>query len=184
MKKSITILTLAFLLLILSSITATAVVEDTGSVLVVNLDWNNGLLTYQDRIIKCGYSPDYALAPEDGYRAELVDLDGNPLTSFKFEIPDKEYREISDPVFKTISGGRIVLNETQFALVFPHFDNANKIVIYNPRDFKVLEVPLVEERFIEGRTSWWWLILILIIVGSFAYYQYKKKQKETLTKTF
>tara|TARA_Y100000310_G_C20654298_1_gene801206 strand:- start:1154 stop:1687 length:534 start_codon:yes stop_codon:yes gene_type:complete len=175
--------TTSYLLIAILLATTINAVTDTGSVLIVDLDWNNGLLTYQDRIIKCGHSPDYVLAPEEGYIAELQSIDGDVLTTFTFEIPDKEYREISDPTFKTISGGRVILNETQFALVFPHYDEATNVVIYNPRKFKILEIPLVEERFAENRMSWWWLIILVAIAG-FSYYQYKKKQKEALTKTF
>ncbi|MDA1196481.1 MAG: hypothetical protein O2779_00790 [Nanoarchaeota archaeon] len=174
---------LLYLLMLILATNAISAVTDTGSVLIVDLDWNNGLLSYQDRIIKCGHSPDYALAPAEGYIAELQSIEGKVLTTFTFEIPDKEYREISDPVFKSITGGRVILNETQFAIVFPYYDEATKVVIYNPRKFKILEVPLVEERFVEDRTSWWWLLLLAILAG-FAYYQYKKRQKEVLTKNF
>ncbi|MBI2139687.1 hypothetical protein HYU14_02085 [Candidatus Woesearchaeota archaeon] len=152
----------------------------SSSVLIVNFNYDNGLISYKDRIIKCGFSPDYALQPEEGYRAELISVNNEVLYSFTFEIPLKVNVDLGDPVFKTLSGGMIILNRTDFALTFPGFDNAKSAVIYNPRKYKVLEVPLIEEQFIGKKGNWMWLLalILLLIIAYAAYRHYRNRDGE------
>ena len=75
----------------------------------------------------------------------------------------------------------LILNETDFALIFPYYDNAKSIIIYNERDYKIATIPLIEEQFTQKRTFWWVLILavLLLVIGYMLYKHYKNKQSST-----
>jgi uncharacterized membrane protein len=167
---------LAALLLMLATI-ASVEAAATQGVILVNLHYDNGIITYNDKTIKCGFAPDYRLQPSEGFTAVLKGNNELVLTSFKFRVPNKIITEISDPVFKTISGGVVILNTTDFTLEFPNFDDAVKVEIYNPRSFKVFEVPLKDEQFTQERPNFWWLLLVILILIAL-YIIYKTLKKE------
>ena len=144
------------MLISISVLWASAVLaENSSSVLLVNLHYDRGDITYKDRLVKCGYAPDYRIQPGEGYVAELRGQNNELLYSFNFEVPVKVVAEISDPLFKKISGGIVTLNTTDFVLQFPHFPDAKEVVVLNPRKFKVLGVSLQEEQFVPKRPTWW-----------------------------
>ncbi len=152
---------------------------ECSKVFVVNFNYDDGLITYKGKVIKCGYAPDRKVQPEEGYTAEIMSIDNKALYSFKFDVPLKFNFDMSDPLLKSLSGGMLILNETDFALLFPYYDKAKSIIVYNPRDYKILTVPLIEEQFfIEKRSIWWVLILavILLIIGCVIYRYYKNKK--------
>ena len=154
---------------------ASAEVE-CSKVFVVKFNYDNGYITYKDKIIKCGYSPDRLIQPLEGYRAELISIDNKPLYSFKFDIPLITNFDISDPIVKSLSGGMVVLNETDFALIFPYYDKVKSIRIYNPRDYEVATIPLIEEQFTQKKSTLWFLILIiLLLMASYIVYQHYRK---------
>ena len=150
---------------------------ECSKVFVVKFNYDGGLVAYRDRVIKCGYAPDRVIQPEEGYRAEMISKDGEVLYSFRFEVPLKVNFDLSDPIVKSLSGGMLILNETDFALIFPYYDEAKSIVIYNPRDYEVLSIPLVEEQFIQKRSSLWFLLLVvLLLVSGYMIYRHYKKE--------
>ncbi len=166
------------ILLLLFILTIPLVIADVecSKVFVVKFNYDNGLITYRDRVIKCGYAPDRKIQPEEGYRAEIISINNKPLYSFKFEIPLKLNFDLSDPLLKSLSGGLLILNETDFALIFPYYDKASSIIIYNPRDYEILKIPLIEEKFIQKRPLWWVLILVmLLLIASYLTYTHYKK---------
>ena len=134
------------ILLIIILITPFVFAEvECSKVLIVKFNYDNGLIAYKDKVIKCGYAPDRKIQPEYGYKAEILSVNNEPLYSFKFEIPLNLYLDISDPLVKSLSGGLLILNETDFALIFPYYDTAKSMVIYNEREYNILIVPLTEE---------------------------------------
>lgn len=169
---------LLVLLCILLIPAAIAEVE-CSKVFVVKFNYDNGIITYRDRVIKCGYAPDRRIQPEEGYTAEMISVDDEVLYSFKFDVPLDFNFDFSDPIVKSLSGGMLILNETDFALIFPYYDKVKSIVIYNSRDYKVATIPLIEERFIQQRSFWWVLVLIvfLLVVGYMVYRYYKTKSR-------
>ena len=167
-----------FVILLLLPPFATAVhAANSGSVLLVNLHYDRGEITYKDKLVKCGYAPDNRIQPGEGYVAELRGQQDELLYSFTFEVPTKVVAEISDPLFKKISGGIITLNTTDFVLQFPFFPDAKEVVVLNPRKFKVMGVSLQEEQFVPQKQAWWWLLLFLLLVIA-AYLVYKHLKKE------
>lgn len=88
---------LLLLLLILALPVAIAEVE-CSKALVAKFNYDNGIITYKDKVIKCGYAPDRRIQPEEGYIAEVVSIDDKVLYSFKFEIPLKINLDSSNPL--------------------------------------------------------------------------------------
>lgn len=171
---------LFLLLLILAAPFVMAEVE-CSKVFVVKFNYDNGLITYKDKVIKCGYAPDMKLQPREGYKAEMISTENKVLYSFKFEIPLKINFDMSDPIVKSLSGGMLILNETDFALIFPYYDKAKSIIIYNAREYKVATIPLIEEQFIQKRSFWWVLALVvlLLITGYIIHRYYTNKHRPT-----
>lgn len=168
---------LLFLILLLAIPMALAEVE-CSKVFVVNFEYDDGVITPKEKALKCGYAPDRIIQPEDGYIAEIISMDDKPLYSFRFKIPLKANVDMSDPLLNGLSGGMIILSKTDFALIFPYYDQAKNIVIYNPRKYKAANVPLIEEQFMQKRSTWWILLLILaLIIAAYAVYRYYKKRE-------
>ncbi|HZX45615.1 MAG TPA: hypothetical protein VFF28_08090 [Candidatus Nanoarchaeia archaeon] len=168
----------SLIILLLLAPLALAEVQESR-VIIANFNYDDGLVTYKEKTIKFGYAPDYKLEPEDGYKAELLSFDDKELASFRFDIPLKLYFDMSDPLLKTLSGGMVILNETDFALVFPYDERAEKIVISNPRNYTILEVPLVEEKLSISRASYGFYILpFAVLFAIFAFMAYIKFRKK------
>lgn len=169
------------LLLFILLVPAVLAEVECSKVFVVKFNYDNGIITYRDRVIKCGYAPDRKIQPVDGYRAEMISIDDEVLYSFKFQIPLRLNFDLSDPIVKSLSGGMLILNETDFALIFPYYDKVESIVIYNPRDYEIVKIPLIEEQFIQEKSLWLVLVLgvILLCVSYIVYRHYKKKGRFT-----
>jgi hypothetical protein len=154
---------------------------ECSQAVVVNFNYDNGVIKYKDKVIKCGYAPDRALQPGEGYIAEMIDINNEVVYSFKFEVPLKVNFDSVDPLIKSLSGGYIELNETDFALIFPYYDEVKSIVVYNPRKYRILEVPLIEERlFFKRRSFWWVLVLAVLVIGAYLKYKQIKKKKRDI----
>ena len=67
-----------------------------------------------------GSGPDRLIQPETGYTAKIVTFGGEAIHGFKFDIPLLVY-----------SNGVIELDETEFGLRVPYFENAREITIYD-----------------------------------------------------
>ncbi len=146
---------------------------ECSNVFVVKFNYDNGIITYRDKVVKCGYAPDRKIQPVEGYTAEMISVNNDVLHSFKFNVPLKLNIDLSDPIMKSLSGGMLILNETDFALIFPYYDDAKSIIIYNPREYEVVTIPLIEEQFIQEKASLWFLVLLFMVLVA-AYLIYKK----------
>jgi len=145
---------------------------ECSQVFVVNFNYDNGVVSYKDKVIKCGYAPDRNMQPGGCYKAEMLSMDNDELYSFRFCIPLEINVDLVDPIIKSMSGGMVVLNETDFALIFPYYDDAKSIVVYNSRDYEVLQVPLIEEQFIQKKSFWWIILLIILLIVLYLSYRY------------
>lgn len=173
---------LLLLLFIIAIPLVTAEVE-CNKVLVVKFNYNSGIIAYKDKIIKCGYAPDRKIQPIEGYKAEIISKDNKQLYSFRFEIPLKLNFDLSDPIIKSLSGGLLILNETDFALIFPYYDEAKSIIVYNPRKYEILSIPLIEEQFIQKRNFLWlWILVLALFILICIMYRkiYNKKSRKNV----
>ena len=110
---------------------------------------------------KLGYYPDYYFQPEKGYNLQIQDELSQELFSLKFKSPDLIfYDEFKDT---NITGGLVLINQTDFALTLPTFQNEDKIVILDEDNSEVLSYVLPKEKQ-EQTTNylqyWKWVFLI------------------------
>ncbi len=104
-----------------------------GRIFVISLNYNQGEFSINDKLLKYGYYPDNKIQPDDGYYVcEIISDKDELLYSFKFEVPLRIYLDSSAEVTKRLSGGYILLDKVDFALILPYFDNAKEIRIYKP----------------------------------------------------
>jgi len=165
------------LLLMFALLLPIVMAEECSRVFVVNFNYDNGIVAYKDKVMKCGYAPDRSIQPVEGYTAEMISIDDEVLYSFKFNIPLRFNFDFSDPIMKSLSGGMLILNETDFALIFPYYDKVKSIIIYNPREYEVVTIPLIEEQFIQRRSFWWVFWIVLLLVVSYIAYRYYRTRR-------
>jgi hypothetical protein len=150
--------TILLVLILLFSVEALA-----QEVMVLDLHYDDGFITMKDKTILLGYYPDRNFQPSIGYRLEVVSFDDTNLYSFRFKLPLDEFLDYNTD---KLQGGVIRVNETDFSLIVPYFDDAKEINFYNERNYKVAEVNLVDERFApKGVVFLVYVIVILLIIG-------------------
>jgi len=127
------------------------VMAQETDVLVINFHYDNGIITLNDKTIMLGYYPDRNFQPEFGHRLEILSETNAKLYSF------------------------IRLNETDFSLIVPYFDNAKEINIYNERNYKVAAFIIKEEQFAPQNAAPWYVVIAFILV-IIIYFLIKKKK--------
>jgi hypothetical protein len=139
-----------------------ASVSAAGSrVLVMKLNYDNGNISLVNDTIKYGFSPDRRYQPEYGYKAEIVSFDGEVVYDFRFKKPNEIFVDGTDENGE-ISGGKIVLDEVNFALSVPYFEDMKEINFYSDSDEFLGRVSFEEKREL---LIWkWWITGLIIIV--------------------
>jgi len=161
------IILLIVLLMLISIVSA-------EQVAVVNFNYDNGVITVKDRSVKLGYYPDKNYQPDEGYRVEVVDINGDKLYSLRFKIPLEVFTDISEG--DGIDGGLIVLNETDFSVIVPYYEEAQEIIFYNPRNYRVASLDISDEKFAPRDYSIVFYILGgIVLVGIIIFIKKKKK---------
>jgi len=148
-----------------------------NKVFIVDLNYKDGKITVNDVMTKAGYYPDRKLQPEKGYTLELISDDDMVLHSFRFEVPLKIYTDVIDENGE-IKGGILILNETNFALVLPYYDDAKYIKIYDNENKEVISASVVPS--LGERTALKWIfgfIIIMIVLFLFFYRKPTKHQR-------
>lgn len=166
MKKAI-----SFVLALLMVLSVVLAVEN--KVFIVDLNYKDGVITIDDIMTKAGYYPDRKLQPEGGYTLELMSEEGS-LYSFNFQVPLKIYTDVIEDDGE-ISGGVVVLSETNFALVLPYFDDAKEIRIYDTNNKEILSKAVVPA-FGERTTLKYVFGFVIIFIVLFLFF-YKRKPK-------
>jgi len=170
MKKAI-----SFVLILVLVLGVVLAVEN--KVFIVDLNYKDERITVNDIMTKAGYYPDRKLQPERGYTLELVSEDDLVLYSFKFQIPLKIYTDVIDEDGE-IKGGVIILNETNFALILPYFDDAKEIRIYDIKNKEVATASVVPA--LGERTTLKWIFGFIIIIIVLFLFFYKRKPKKII----
>jgi hypothetical protein len=111
----------------------------TGSVYaekvyIFNFNYDNGIITLKEQVIKEGYFPDRRIIKE-GYSCSLLDGLGENIYSFKFELPNKIFTDVVD---EKMEGGVIVLDKTDFSFIMPYFSGSENLVCYNEAGYEIL----------------------------------------------
>jgi len=148
----------------ISLILAGIVIAAEGNTLLLNLHYDNGNITLLDQKVKYGFYPDRRYQPPFGYKAEIIGIDNSILYDFNFKVPIELYVDGTDSS-GNISGGKILLNNTDFALIMPYYKEMKEVRLYNQDEEQVAEFNFREKApitiYIIGVIS---LILILILI--------------------
>jgi len=166
-----------FLLIILLLIGV--VVAESNKVLIINVHYEDEKLRITDRLVKPGNYPDRNVQPEYGHTLEILSEAGAVLYNIKFNVPNKLFVDNVNPG-GSLSGGLTILSETDFAMILPHFDDAEQVVIYNEDGFEIASVYL-KERFGPVAKGFGWFGLILLILGlGFLAFLYIQRRNSTI----
>jgi len=111
-----------------SSDTMTVVVED--KIIMLELHYDGGSLSLLDVYRKHGFAPDMRIQPEMGYKAEVVSKSEKILYTSTFGVP--HVLQYDYPDGDVLAGGSVELDETDFTLIIPYFENAAWINLYYP----------------------------------------------------
>ena len=120
-------------------------VEANSEVLVLKLNYNRGDITLLNSTQKYGFFPDRRYQPDYGYRAEIISFEDTSLYEFRFKAPNVIFIDGTDEEGE-ISGGKIVLDNMNFALNVPYYDEMKEINIYSPEEELVGKLSFEEER--------------------------------------
>lgn len=158
--------------LILIGIVALGVDAAQQKVIIFQLDYDNGNITYLNNTVKYGFYPDRRYQSEYGYKAEMLSDKSEVLYSFKFDIPNKIFVDGTNERGE-LSGGKIVMNETKFALTVPYFERAKEMRIYSPDNRLITNIPLKMKSSLALYS-----IIFLIIAGlMIGFFIFRKKKR-------
>ena len=119
MKKFVIFLFVIFLVNLVNA--------EEDKVFILNANYNNGEVKINDVTIKNGFAPDRKIPFESNYKINIHSKEKGILYTKKIEIPLFIYVDVI--VNKEIKGNLIKLNQTDFALILPYYDEAGKISI-------------------------------------------------------
>lgn len=102
----------------------------TQNIFNLNLEYNNGEISLES--IQIEPSRDRINNIPGGYVAEILDFDKNRLNVTFFDIPLKLiYDKFDEKTGEAVNGGNIELDQTEFNLKLPYYENAKEIIIYD-----------------------------------------------------
>jgi hypothetical protein len=150
--------------------------------LILNLYYDHGNITMLNSTIKYGFLPDRRYQPENGYTVEEIALNSSKIYGFKFKSPNEFFVDFSDEN-STLSGGKLVLEETKFAVVMPYNNNLKEIMIYSPsgRIAGRINFEKNKETHKNAVIAWAWvagvfLIILVILIALILHRKMRKKQ--------
>ncbi|MCK5283793.1 MAG: hypothetical protein KAK00_10425 [Nanoarchaeota archaeon] len=149
MNKAICFLMVTFVLL-------GSVMAANPRVVILKLNYNDGNITLLNSTVKYGFFPDRRYQPDYGYRAEVISFEDSLLYEFRFKAPNEIFVDGTDEDGE-ISGGKIALENVNFALNVPYYEEMKEINIYSSEDEIVGSFS-----FEEGRNM---LIIRWLLVG-------------------
>ena len=118
--------------LILLLFIAGSVGAASNQVLVLKLNYDNGGISLVNKTLKYGFYPDRNYQPENGYTLEIISNHDDVLYDFTFRQPNIMY--VDGTVNETLTGGIVAMDNVDFSLVVPYFEEAKEIRIYSPED--------------------------------------------------
>ena len=156
-----------FFILIISLILVQTADALPTRIQILNLEYKEDKLLLIDETTKLGYYPDRNVQPNSGFTCEIISTDDTTLYTFKFDIPDKIFVDVTDPIKDELSGGIVKLNKTELALIVPYFKEAKEIKFYNEKNNEVLSIDVSEEHpFVKKGMIWLIVGGILLLISS------------------
>jgi len=131
---------LFFALALITILSASYTAQNTD-VYVLNINYNKGNLSLINIHLEQGYMPDME-QPETGYRCEVISLSDEVLYSFRFVIPNTVSPPPPRPGEEPT--GAIYLDNVNFTLILPYFEEGKLINIYDPKDTLLFSIDISE----------------------------------------
>jgi hypothetical protein len=158
-----------------------AVFAASQRLLIINLYYDHGNITMLNSTVKYGFLPDRRYQPENGYMLEEIALNSSKVYEFKFKSPNEFFVDFSDEN-STLSGGKLVLEETKFAMVLPYHDNLKEIKIYSPSGKVAGRLNFEKKKEAKQNASTIWVgfggILVIVLLIFMFLNKNKKKRKK------
>lgn len=103
----------------------------------LKLNYNSGKLALvESNVIKGDYSN-----LGGAYLAKIISFEEKELNQLFFSIPLEIINDVIDPKTGLIIGGNtVILNQLNFSLYIPYYENAKEVEIYNQTGLKILTV--------------------------------------------
>ncbi|MBD3164352.1 hypothetical protein GF323_04065 [Candidatus Woesearchaeota archaeon] len=129
------------------------------NVVLLKLNYNKGNITLLNQTAKYGFYPDRRYQPDFGYRVEILS-GGSVLDGFRFSVPNEIYVDGTNEAGE-ISGGKIVLENINFALSVPYHEGMDRIKIYSPDNEMAAEIGVES---VQGKPELKFYLLWLIFI--------------------
>ncbi len=113
--------------------------EDTY---VLDLNYKDGKLAAENVYVTLSKSPDRKALRSVDYVGKLISFEGRTLSEFKFEFPRVEWPAMPRENESDLSHSPIILNETNYTLLAPYLENAERLEVYDLKNQRVLSVDL------------------------------------------
>ena len=181
MKKTI--------LMIMIVILASFAYAEQQDVFQLKLEYNKGEISKSSLLVTRGYFSNPIQMPDDDYTLKIISFDNRVLYQQRFKFPlevfgaplpewfDEKGRQIYIPTAE--EAGHIILDKASVELIFPYFDDAKTINIYDKDNNLKLSIdvspftkPNIKKISIKGILYVSIGIIILIIL----FWLYKRKQ--------
>ena len=134
----------SFLYLVFVLILLVSVMAASSNVMILKLNYNQGNISLVNKTAKYGFTPDRRYQPINGYRAEIISVDDESLYEFRFKVPNEIFIDGTDENGDII-GGKVVLDNVNFALNVPHYSEMKELRIYSSDDEEIGKISFEEE---------------------------------------
>ncbi|MBR9700078.1 hypothetical protein GOV09_06480 [Candidatus Woesearchaeota archaeon] len=146
----------------------------TQEVVVFKLHYDHGEVKVLNFTKKYGFTPDRRIQPDPGYMLRVLSDEG-VIHEFRFKVPNELIAEGTDETGE-LKGGKIVLEDMNFALSIPHFDEMTSIEIYSENDEVVGTYLFPSDDITTIKSSLIGFIIIVTIVSiGFIFWRYKRR---------
>jgi len=161
------------LLLIFIILTSSVYAE---KVYLFNFNYDKGIITLKEQIIKEGYYPDRKIIKE-GYSCALLNDKDDKIYSFKFELPTKLYTDVVEN--NKTKGNVVILDKTDFSFIMPYILGSENLACYNERGYEILRENIIHTTLSPENNKYmiYVYIFLILMLLFFIIYFLKKSNK-------
>lgn len=153
-----------FIFISLIILLANTALASSGSVYLLDLHYDNGQIILNKIEVINGFSPDNKLQ-SGSYKLEVISVDKQSLYSFNFKAP-RIYADRSEKLTGEIDGAVIDLNQADFTLIAPFFNDGKDIKIYKDNN-EVFSTDISQfniQQSPKKKYTWFYVALVVILI--------------------
>jgi hypothetical protein len=167
-------LSIYFLIVILFLVSAYAINQQ---VVILKMDYDKGNISLLNKSIKYGFLPDRRYQPEYGYKVEIISFDNKILEDFRFKVPNVLYVD-STALSGELDGGKIILDKTEFALIFPYYPEMKEVKIYNSNDELISKSDISDKKKVNSGLLIFGIVGLIVLGFVIIYPVIRRKKKK------